>query len=101
MSFLFIFIAVRFVFMPFRFKFKERRNRNIVTAKRIIVTEKKKNRMPNSRFKKWRKMCKIHIFLSQEFLSYPKVRSYEVRHFMKRRNVGGHSTDERTNQRGN
>jgi len=23
----------------------------------------------NSRFKKWRKMCKIHIFLSQEFLS--------------------------------
>ncbi len=24
---------------------------------------------PNSRFKKWRKMCKIHIFLSQEFLS--------------------------------
>jgi hypothetical protein len=23
----------------------------------------------NSRFKKWRKMCKIRIFLSQEFLS--------------------------------
>jgi hypothetical protein len=23
----------------------------------------------NSRFKKWRKMCKIHIFLPQEFLS--------------------------------
>jgi len=23
----------------------------------------------NSRFKKWRKMCKIHIFLSQEILS--------------------------------
>jgi hypothetical protein len=28
-----------------------------------------KNPAGNSRFKKWRKMCKIHIFLSQEFLS--------------------------------
>jgi hypothetical protein len=30
---------------------------------------KNKSRRHNSRFKKWRKMCKIHIFLSQEFLS--------------------------------
>jgi hypothetical protein len=34
---------------------------------KIILSEK--NRTANSRFKKWRKMCKIHIFLSQEFLS--------------------------------
>jgi hypothetical protein len=27
-----------------------------------------KQQTGNSRFKKWRKMCKIHIFLSQEFL---------------------------------
>jgi hypothetical protein len=36
-------------------------------------------------------MCKIHIFLSQEFLSYWKICRYEVRHFLKRRNVGGNS----------
>jgi hypothetical protein len=41
----------------------------------------------NSGFKKWRKICEIHAFLSQEILSYWKNSGYEVRHFMKPPNV--------------